>query len=898
MIASVPMVADHESQGHKERIPLKRPSHRYLLMGGLLFGFALRLLHLGSDSLWYDELVSAFLSGKAIPDLIAHTARDIHPPAYYLLLHFWQSITRPVPGQGLEFLFAWPSLVWGMLLLPLIYALGRRLFDRQIATIALWLAAIHPFHIWYSQEVRMYTLGAFLGLLCLWSLVKWGRGGEEARRRRGEEALVRDARMRGYADAEGRTDPVDALHPSNFTLQTSPFTLHSSNFKLQTSNLPWLLCYVVAAAAGLYTLYYFAFLLVTLNLIFFLNYVLRRADRPSRQLLAWILAQGGVLLLWLPWLPTFWRQISEPPVPPWRGLATPWLVLSETMSALLVGQSPPLQMEWLWAAGAGLLLAGAIVYARQRHWEGLLLLLLYIFVPLLLVYLLSILVTPLYHIRYFFLYAAPVPLLLALGLRMLRQRRLYAIGLSLLFVVSGWSLADFWQDPRYASDDHRGAVANLSAAWRPGDVILVNAGWVYPALEVYWPQELTGPGESLPPAPDQRLRLYDYANTTVDAPLLLVTGSIAGDPSLGWGLPESDFYAISIVEARAAVEHLAQQQPRIWHYRLYDTVSDPHGLLRQELDSLGERRLDLPYPGRDYLRVQLYEMPAAEDPTFCPQAAAANPHFGQALHLIGHDARTTATAGSTLYVTLCWEALAGLHLEGREIHTSLRLYRYASTREELAAQADAAPLVPTSAWEIGGTYRQPLSLPLPASLPPGIYSLEIIAYTADDGAPLEPDQAAAIHGQRWQLAEVTVALPQEPPPATAPLARFDYIELASARVGRQVAAPGETVDLSLLWRPRPNSYRDTYNAVFTLEGAGEVQRWESLLGGDDYPSGEWPPAYPVRTWESLVLAPDLPPGEYRLSVHLERTSDGLSIPARVGWWQRPTFEIGRVAITR
>jgi 4-amino-4-deoxy-L-arabinose transferase-like glycosyltransferase len=847
------MIAVQESQRQRRRVPIKRFSHRQLLLGGLLLGFLLRLFRLGSESLWYDETVSAFLASRAIPDLIAHTARDIHPPAYYLLLHIWQWLTRPALDQGLEFLFAWPSLFWGMLLLPLIYALGRRLFDHQIAIIALWLAAIHPYHIWYSQEVRMYTLGAFLGLLCLWAMVKW-RG----------------------ADAEGKAESVDAIRNSQFV---------------------WLLVYVLAAAVGLYTLYYFAFLLVAVNVIF-ADHLLRRAHYRNRQLLGWLAAQGGMLLLWIPWLPVFWRQISEPPVPPWRGLVAPWQVLSETLAALLVGQSPPLQMEWLWAGVASLFLAAAIVYAKRSYGDEVTLLLLYIFVPLLLVYLLSVLVTPLYHIRYFFLYAAPAPLLLALGLRLLRRRWLYAVGISLLFLVSGWSLADFWQDRRYASDDHRGAVADLAAAWRPGDVILVNAGWVYPAVELYWPRELGSPQDSLPPAPERRLRLYDYANLAQERPLILMTGSLEGSPSLGWGLPESDFYAISIEEMRAAMGQLAAQQRRIWHYRLYDTVSDPEGHLRTELDSLGQRLLDRPYPGRDYLRLQLYATSAAEAPTLCPQRPGATPRFGQALHLLGHDAETRATAGNTLYVTLCWEALAGVHLEGREIHTSLRLYRHSATQEQMVAQADAAPLVPTSAWESGITYRQPLALPLPASLAPGVYSLELIAYTADDGTPLEPDQPSAIHGQRWQLAEVDVTLPAQPPPATESLARFDYIELLSAEIGQQVAIPGDTIDLSLLWRPRTNPYRDTYHLVVSLEGAGDFPRWASILGGEQYPSGEWQPGYPVRTWERITLPLDLSPGEYRLTVHLERASDGLAIPARVGWWQRSHVEVGGIEIGR
>ena len=63
----------------------------------LLAGAALRLYRLGADSLWYDETVSTYLAGSRLPDLLRHTAGDIHPPGYYLLLRGWLCswATRP-----------------------------------------------------------------------------------------------------------------------------------------------------------------------------------------------------------------------------------------------------------------------------------------------------------------------------------------------------------------------------------------------------------------------------------------------------------------------------------------------------------------------------------------------------------------------------------------------------------------------------------------------------------------------------------------------------------------------------------------------------------------------------------------------------------------------------------
>ncbi len=68
---------------------LRERRERLLVAAIALGAFALRLIALGRDSLWYDETVSVYLAGQRAAELIAHTARDIHPPLYYLLLRGW-----------------------------------------------------------------------------------------------------------------------------------------------------------------------------------------------------------------------------------------------------------------------------------------------------------------------------------------------------------------------------------------------------------------------------------------------------------------------------------------------------------------------------------------------------------------------------------------------------------------------------------------------------------------------------------------------------------------------------------------------------------------------------------------------------------------------------------------
>ena len=118
---------------------------RLPLLAVLLLGLALRLYRLGADSLWYDETVSTALAGSPLPELLRHTAGDIHPPGYYLLLRGWLLLTGFGDGRadpqtfGLEFVAGFFSLFFGILLIALVYRLARRLGGERPPSAPMWL---------------------------------------------------------------------------------------------------------------------------------------------------------------------------------------------------------------------------------------------------------------------------------------------------------------------------------------------------------------------------------------------------------------------------------------------------------------------------------------------------------------------------------------------------------------------------------------------------------------------------------------------------------------------------------------------------------------------------------------------------------------------------------------
>ena len=118
-----------------ERSPLRRNpvSRRFiplvLLLALLLLGFWLRVHNLDAFSFWTDEGLTPERSGYPIAQILRNeiviqgvVTTDTHPPLYYLIIH----LTRQLFGLS-DFAFRYPSVLFGVLLIPLLYQLARRL---------------------------------------------------------------------------------------------------------------------------------------------------------------------------------------------------------------------------------------------------------------------------------------------------------------------------------------------------------------------------------------------------------------------------------------------------------------------------------------------------------------------------------------------------------------------------------------------------------------------------------------------------------------------------------------------------------------------------------------------------------------------------------------------------
>jgi mannosyltransferase len=177
----------------------------------VLAAFAIRAASLDAQSLWRDEvdalcyayefpqlvaqavapettadlvtpcacpplpISSAASPNESVPQRLARTAGGMirqNGPLYFFLLRGWVAVT----GTS-EYAMRFFSLIFGVLGVSLSYALGHRLFDRQVGLAAALLLATSSYLTWYSQEVKMYTLISALAMAAIYALRRAVEGG-------------------------------------------------------------------------------------------------------------------------------------------------------------------------------------------------------------------------------------------------------------------------------------------------------------------------------------------------------------------------------------------------------------------------------------------------------------------------------------------------------------------------------------------------------------------------------------------------------------------------------------------------------------------------------------------------------------------------------------------------
>jgi len=144
------------------------------LIAILFLALILRLISIHSHPLWYDEAFAVLFSEKGVSAMLYGTlapvdggAADIHPLLYYATLNAWMTVV----GQSAIMLRLW-SVILGLGTIGFVYLIGKDLFDKRAGLASALVVAVAPFHVQYSQEIRMYSLLGFLLMSATWCFLQ------------------------------------------------------------------------------------------------------------------------------------------------------------------------------------------------------------------------------------------------------------------------------------------------------------------------------------------------------------------------------------------------------------------------------------------------------------------------------------------------------------------------------------------------------------------------------------------------------------------------------------------------------------------------------------------------------------------------------------------------------
>ncbi len=396
----------------------------------------LRLFRLGHQSLWVDEIFTLTVAtpkpGYPIYQLLAH---NVHGPLHTFVVYLFRFF-----GEN----DAWvrlPSALAGAASPGLLYAWTRRRVDERVARAAAVILALHPLHVWYSQELRNY---AFLVAFACAAMVAFDR--------------LCDAARRG-----------EAFRPIRYALAMAGALL--SNFS-------------AAFLAAAQTLLWFA-----------------RGGFTRRNVLRWVITALVVLVLIAPWAYRLWVILDVgrlvTPVSPGE-IAPQERLRGETTFTLAAVP----YAAWTFCAGftlgpslrelhvdpvlgdvvrrhAGEIAAVAIVFgvlalsgirgARRRGVAGMLSA--YLVLPLVLCLFLAWQNAKAFNVRYVLVALPAWCVVLATGLEELPRRARVAVAAGALAVIAA-SLGNLYANPRYAREDVRGAMRYVEAHGASDDCVL------------------------------------------------------------------------------------------------------------------------------------------------------------------------------------------------------------------------------------------------------------------------------------------------------------------------------------------------------------------------------------------------------------------------------------------
>lgn len=397
----------------------------------IVLAVSLRLPLLGG-SFWLDEAAQALESARPLSQQL-HIAQDFQPPLLHLLVHFAMLVS-----QHEWWLRSIGALLPGILTIYITYKIGERLFTKTTGLLAALLLATSSFHIFYSQELRPYSLSA------LWTVLSWW--------------LLLDA---------------------------------TESEKTKKLNLKLVIFLGLTTAAGLYSTYLYPF--VVLSQWIYVIW-LRRTFFVS---LCSSYAVSAVLFV--PWLPSLLEQLRvgqllRVQLPGWeKVVAIPqFKSLPLTAGKFIFGVlNLDLNVGFILATLVVLALTSYLVWHNKKELTSkrCMALFIWLVVPLLTAWLISFVVPILQPKRVIFLLPAFYLLMSALSVTLAKQKKLgwFSVGQGLfisLFAINIFSTFSYYINPQLQRENWRSLHTKITEQYSHNSVVVfgfngVFAPWVW-----------------------------------------------------------------------------------------------------------------------------------------------------------------------------------------------------------------------------------------------------------------------------------------------------------------------------------------------------------------------------------------------------------------------------------
>lgn len=320
----------------------------------VFIGFILRVIGLTHSSIWHDEGYTMWLLKYNIWEIIKRTARDVHPPGYYLLAKPWVNFW----GSS-EFSIRFFSLIFSVGIIYLVYIIVKEIIQKRAAFWSALFVALSPFMIRFGQEARMYGVVAFFTTLATYFFVKF----------------------------------------------------------IKEDNKKALIGYVLAVIVAVYTQYYAFFVIISHWLILsiytpgFWRFKWKESLQKKVYIfnVNWWLANAAIFLSYLPWFYVAYKQVTRVSTSYW--IKPEWITsrtIPGSVFQFLSYSHFDLFHEggwwgrlFFWIVFAALFLFPLIFLRKKVALKNIISIYLFGYLPMILVYVVSKIKTPIYQDRYF-----------------------------------------------------------------------------------------------------------------------------------------------------------------------------------------------------------------------------------------------------------------------------------------------------------------------------------------------------------------------------------------------------------------------------------------------------------------------------------------------------------------